>query len=217
MIPRKRGLYTYMTMPSMATGSNMGMRTGGPKVSYGKSQGGQTPFNMQQFTPEQMQLFQQMFGHLGPDSFLGRLAGGDESMFKEMEAPAWRQFQGLQGQTASRFSGGETGNPREVSSRRSSGFNNTMNQASSDFSQALQSQRMGLQNQAIQDLMGMSNQLLGQRPNMQGFMKKSPSFWQQLLAGLGGAAGQFSGGLGGQIGQGFFGNKNSNQQQGGMG
>ena len=200
-----------MTMPSMATGTNMGQRTGAPKVSYGKSKGGQTPFNMQQFTPEQMQLFQQMFGHLGPDSFLGRLAGGDQEMFKEMEAPAWQQFLGLQGQNASRFSGMGTG------SRRSSGFQNTMNQASSDFAQALQSQRMGLQNQAIKDLMGMSNQLLDQRPNMQGFMKKSPSFWQQLLAGLGGAGGQFLGGLGGGMGQGWFGGKNNNQQQGGMG
>jgi hypothetical protein len=48
---------------------------------------------MQQFTPEQMQLFQQLFGHLGPDSFLGQLASGSEEGFAEMEAPAWRDFQ----------------------------------------------------------------------------------------------------------------------------
>lgn len=194
-----------MTMPSTATGTNMGQRTGAPKVSYGKSKGGQTPFNMQQFTPEQMQLFQQMFGHLGPDSFLGRLAGGDQEMFKEMEAPAWQQFQGLQGQMGSRFSGMGTG------ARRSSGFQNTANQASSDFAQALQSQRLGLQNQAIKDLMGMSNQLLGQRPNMQGFMQDAPSAWQQILGSLMGIGGQFAGGLGGGLVGGLFGGNKQKQ------
>lgn len=186
-----------MTMPS-ATGARSRNPTGGPQVSYGKSRGGQTPFNMQQFTPEQMGLFQSLFGHLGPDSFLGRLASGDQEGFAEMEAPAWRDFQGLQGQLASRFSGA-AGDPRQLSARRSSGFQNTMNQAGSDFAQDLQSKRMGIQNQAIQDLLGMSNQLLNQRPYQQGFLQKSPSAWQQLLGALGGIGGQFAGGLGGNM------------------
>lgn len=191
-----------MTMPT-ATGARSRNPTGGPQVSYGKSRGGQRPFSMQQFTPEQMDLFKNMFAHLGPDSFLGRLASGDESMWKDIEAPAWKQFQGAQGQIASRFSGA-AGDPRQLSARGGSGFQNTMNQAGSDFAQALQSQRMGLQNQAIKDLLGMSNELLGQRPNQQGFMQKSPSAWQQILGSLLGATGQFAGGLGGGIGKGIF-------------
>ena len=113
---------------------------------------------MQQFTPEQMKLFQSMFGQLGPDSFLGKLASGDQSQFEQLEAPAWRQFQEAQGGLASRFSGAGMGG------RHSSGFQNAANQQSMDFASQLQSQRMGLQQQALQSLMGMSNQLLQQRP-----------------------------------------------------
>ena len=47
---------------------------------------------IQNFTPEQMELFQQMISNLGPDSFLSKIAGGDQSAFEEMEAPAHRQF-----------------------------------------------------------------------------------------------------------------------------
>ncbi len=84
---------------------------------------------LQNFTPEQMQLFQQMFGQVSPDSFTSRLAGGDEEMFNQLEAPALKQFSGLQGNLASRFSGMGMGG------RNSSGFQNTMNSAASDFAQ----------------------------------------------------------------------------------
>jgi len=43
---------------------------------------------LQNFTPEQQKLFSRSFGHLAPDSYLSRLAGGDEALFEEMEAPA---------------------------------------------------------------------------------------------------------------------------------
>jgi hypothetical protein len=152
------------------TGSASGQSMTGNVIPKGYRQG-----QLQQFSPEQMQLFQQLFGNLGPDSFLSRLAGGDQSMFEQMEAPAMQQFQGLQGQLASRFSGMGTG------ARRSSGFQNTANQATSDFAQQLQANRLGLQNQAIQDLMGLGNQLLNQRPYEQFLTKKQPSFWKQLL------------------------------------
>lgn len=154
-----------------ATGRSAGMMTG--DVLHGGLKAGQ----MQQFTPEQLQLFQSLFANVSPDSFTSRLARGDQGTFEQMEAPALRQFQGLQGQMASRFSGAGMGG------RRSSGFQNTMNQASSDFAQQLQSQRMGIQRQAMQDLMGMSNQLMGQRP-YERFAQKP--FWQELLGGAAG-------------------------------
>ena len=87
--------------------------TGKPKSLKGT---GAKSLTMQNFSPEQMQMFQQMFGRLGPDSFMGKLASGDQSQFEQMEAPAMRQFAGLQGNIASRFSGQGTG------ARRSSGF-----------------------------------------------------------------------------------------------
>jgi len=45
---------------------------------------------IQQFTPEQMNLFKTMFGNVGPDSYLGKLAGGDQATFDQMEKPALR-------------------------------------------------------------------------------------------------------------------------------
>lgn len=172
-----------------ATGRGAGMMTGGNVIPKGMQMG-----QVQQFTPEQMNLFQQLFSQVSPGSYLSKLAGGDQEAFNQLEAPALRQFQGLQGQLASRFSGAGMGG------RSSSGFQNTMNQASSDFAQQLQSQRMGIQRQAMQDLMGMSNQLLGQRPYEQFVTEKPKPWWQEMLAGLApgiaSGAASFGGGLG---------------------
>lgn len=158
---------------------------------------------LQQYTPEQMDLFRSLFSHVGPDSYLSRLAGGDEGLFAEMEEPALRQFSGIQGGLASRFSGMGMG------ARRSSGFQNTSTQAGADFASDLQSRRQELQRQAIKDLMGMSSDLLGQRPYEQFLYEKKKPFWQQLLGGalpvagaaIGGAFGGPAGAMvGGQVG-----------------
>lgn len=173
------------TNPTM---NNTGMKE---KIPSGYSKG-----SLQQFTPEQMGLFQQMFGHLGPDSFLSKLAGGDESTFGQIEAPALKQFSGLQGQIGSRFSGMGTGG------QKSSGFQNTMNSAAQDFAMQLQGQRQGLQQQALQNLMGFSNQLLGQKPQ-ENFLYEKPekkSGWGGALGALGGGAlGFFAGGPAGAL------------------
>lgn len=149
----------------------------------------------QQFTPEQMDLLQQMMGQLGPDSFLGKLAGGDEEMFNEMEAPALRQFSGLQGNIASRFSGMGMG------AGKSSGHMNTQNAAASDFAQQLQGNRMNLQNQALKDMMSYSQMLLGQEPYaLKERQQKESSGWGGLAGTLaGGAGGFFLGGPSGAL------------------
>lgn len=174
----------------------------GPAGSaIGKKMAGYDIAQMQQYTPEQMQLFQNLFSQVSPNSYLSRLAGGDESLLNQIEQPALRQFSGLQGNIASRFSGMGSG------ARRSSGFQNTMNQASSDFAQQLQAQRLGLQRQAMQDLMGMSEALLQQRPYEQFLVQPAQrqQLWQQLLGGglpiAGAALGGYFGGLpGAQLG-----------------
>jgi len=185
-------------MSSLIGSRGMGGSSGrmGSKIPSGYKEG-----RLQQFTPEQMQLFKQMFGQVGPDSYLSRLAGGDEEMFAQMEAPAMRQFGALQGNIASRFSGMGMGG------RRSSGFQNTMTQAGSDFAQDLAARRQQLQQGAIHDLMGLSNQLLGQRPYDRFLIEKQrgPSAGQALLGagltGLGTAAGAYFGGApGAQVG-----------------
>lgn len=144
----------------------------GNKVPSGYKAG-----RIQNFTPEQMQLFQSLFSNVSPESYLSKLAGGDEDTFNQIEAPAMRQFSSLQGNLASRFSGMGSG------ARRSSGFQNTMNQATSDFAQDLMSRRQALQQNAINDLMGLGNQLLGQRPYETNLVPKQKKWWQELLTG----------------------------------
>jgi len=134
---------------------------------------------LQQYTPEQMQLFQSMFSQVQPGSYLSRLAAGDEGIFNQIEAPAMSQFQGLLGQTNARFGTGGVGH----GFGRSSGFQNTLGQQSMDFAQQLASQRQGLQQRAIKDLMGMSGELLGQKPYEQFLAPKQKSFWKELLLG----------------------------------
>lgn len=135
---------------------------GGSKAPKGYAQG-----KMANYTPEQFNLLKQGMAEVDPNSFTYKLAHGDQRQFDEMEAPALKQFSGIQGQMASRFSGMGSG------ARKSSGFQNTMNQAGSDFAQQLQSNRMGLQKQAIQDLRGMTNDLLNQRPYENYLVKKA--------------------------------------------
>lgn len=143
---------------------------------------GYKQFSMQQFTPEQLQLFSQLFGLVGPESRLNKLAAGDEGAFAEMEAPALRQFGELQSGLASKFSGIGLG------SRRSSGFQNTMTSAAQDFASKLQAERLGLSQQALMDLMNISQMLMGQRPFEKGLVEKPKSFLHE--AGVQ-AAGEF--------------------------
>ena len=187
--------------------SNRSSRFGGFKgdiVPKGHNLG-----QLQQFDPNQMELYKQQFQTVGPESYLSRLAGGDQSAFEELEAPAMRQFGQLQAGTANRFSGLGSG------SQRSSGFQNQLSQDTTNFAERLQGNRLALRQQAIQDLSSMSNQLLGQRPYDR-FLAQTPQKQQKsspsggigglVGAGIGGLAGYlspFPGGLaaGAQIGQ----------------
>lgn len=189
-----------------------GSRGGGPQDRIPK---GYRAGQLHQFTPEQDQLFAEANKQAGPDSYLAKLAGGDPSMFEQMEAPAMRQFAQMQGQTASRFSGmGGTG------SRKSSGFQNYMGQQSSDFAQDLAGRRQQLQRQAIMDLSNMRNQLMGQRPDERFMIEKQQKQginWGGLAGGavgaiggfaLGGPGGALTGaGLGYNVGSGFSGSQ----------
>jgi hypothetical protein len=175
---------------------------------------------LQQFSPEAMDLYRSLFQHLGPESYLSQLAGGDQSFFDEIEAPAKAQFAGSLGNIASRFSQGG-GGPGALSSRRSSGFQNATTAAASNFAQQLQAQRQGLQRQAIDDLMRLSGTLLNQRPyETFAYEKPQKQGWGGLIgAGIGGIGGGLIGGpagaiggagLGYNIGSGFEGGKSAN-------
>lgn len=165
---------------------------------------------IQKYTPEATQQYQDLYGQVDKNSYTARLANGDQSMFEEIEAPAMRQFQALQGDVSSRFSGMGMG------ARRGSGFQNEMNQQTSNFAQDLQSKRSEMRRNAISDLMGMSKDLMDRNPYEVSMQKKEPSWWQKALGGgsgiVGGAAGAFFGGpagakmgydAGNQFGQAF--------------
>lgn len=174
-----------------SSGGNIQGRSAGG-FSGDKIPKGYKTYQMQNFDPQQMQTYQNQFQHVAPDSYLGKLAAGDQSLFEEIEAPAHRQFQEKIGGVSNRFSNAGMG------SRRSSGFQNATNQASSDFAMNLQAQRMGMRNQALQELMGYSNQLLGQKPYDR-FIQEKPQkegidWWGLGGSALGAAGGFFAGG-----------------------
>lgn len=167
--------------------------------------GGKNVERYQRYTPEQMELFQQQFGLLGPDSYTYRMAQGDPELMKQMERGALREFSGTMGNLASRFSGGGTGG------RHSSGFRLSQGMEARQLQEQLEAQRAGLRRQAINDLMGMSNTILGQDP-YETFLvepEQKTKWWQKGIKGLapavGGAIGSYFGNpaLGAQAGQAF--------------
>ena len=168
---------TSMTGNRGAAGmAQQGNATGGNIIPKGHKLG-----QIQQFTPEQMQLFQRMFSQVGPESYLSRLAGGEEGAFEQAEAPAWKMFGEAQGQLGSRFSQLA---PGAMSAQRGSGFKNAAGQLGSDFASDLASRRHSLQMGALDQMSNISNSLLGQRPYEQSLIQKATPFWQQLtLAG----------------------------------
>lgn len=158
-----------MPMPSGAYSSNQATR---PE----KTPSGYRQFSQNVYTPEQEATFAEARGLIDPDSFTSKLARGDQSAFAEMETPALQQFSALQGNMASRFSQMGQG------ATRSSGFQNTMSQAGQDFAGQLQSKRLELRNQAIKDMMGMTSEFLGYRPQEKGLVEKrqkKPKWWQE--------------------------------------
>lgn len=168
---------TSMTGNRGAAGlAQQGNAAGGNIIPKGYRQG-----QLQQFGPEQMQLFQRLFGSVSPDSYLARLAGGDESAFEQYEKPAWRALGEAQGQLGSRFS---QLSPGAMSAQRGSGFKNAASQQSMDFAERLAAQRHALQSSALSQMHELSSSLLNQRPNEQFLVQKQLPFWKQLLLNI---------------------------------
>ena len=184
---------------SMTT-SLMGSRgAAGNKIPRGYAAG-----RLQQFTPEQTSLFQSLFPYVSPGSKLAQQAAGSDEGFQPYEDYAKRQFQEQIGGLASRFSGMGLG------ARRGSGFQNIATQGASDFATQLAMKRKDFQREALQDLMELSQQLLGQRPQEQFLIKKQPKqpgFWSRLFSGAAPVAGAAIGGAVGGPGGAMLGSK----------
>ena len=172
---------------------------GKPSLSAPSSRNNKIPhgfkeYRINQYTPEQQSVFKDYASRLGPDSYLSRLAAGDEDLLEESEAPALRQFNALQGNIASRFSRAGLG------ARNSSAFRNQTSAAASNFAQDLQARRQDLMRNAYRDLAEMSNQFLNQRPYETGLAEKEqhrPSTASQFGTAALNAIGS--------LGSGFFG------------
>jgi hypothetical protein len=189
-----------MSMPSLSGNRKYSSAGSIPK--------GYAAGNIQQYNPQQMGLHNQQFGFLGPESQLYQQAQGNDAGFAQNEDYANRQFQEFSGQNASRFSG------QGMGARRGSGFQNQQTQGAQDFASSLARQRQGLQRQALNDLMGMSSTILGQRPEEQFLVKKDMPFWQQLgLGAVGGLTSAAGSAFGGGIGKLFGGGQQQQQQQ----
>lgn len=175
----------------------------GNKIPKGYSAG-----RLQQFTPEQLSLYQSLFPYVSPGSQLAQQAAGSDQGFAPHEDYARRQFQEATGELSSRFSGLGMG------ARKGSGFQNQLTQGAQDFASLLAQQRQGLQRQALLDLMGISGQLLGQQPYQNFLTRKEPKqsgFWSKLFgataplagAGIGALFGGLPGAsIGSQLGSG---------------
>lgn len=130
--------------------------------------------NVPNYSPEQMQIFSQLLGGLqggGLEKGLQRqqgLAGGDEEEFGRLEAPAYSAFQKGIGQLSSQFAG--------AGALNSSGFQNAASEQARLLGENLGSQRMGIQNNALDRLLGLSDKLLGAQPFQQ-FLEKKRTGW----------------------------------------
>jgi hypothetical protein len=205
-----RGPYSYGNNGTGFKNVTAGNQTGGSSLFGSKGYLPEKGFNQKisgtdyraasvpQFTREQSQLFKNLFNQVGPEGFLGQLASGNPELFQEMEQPDIERFNELLGGLSSRFSG-----MGDLGARKSSGFQNSATRAASDFAQALRSQRLGIQQQSLRDLLGLSESLLNQRPFEQFFLPqkvKQPGFWSNLFSGLAGGAAQTGTQLGGIYG-----------------
>lgn len=131
--------------------------------------------------------------------FMDLLSGSPES-YQKFEAPMMRQFnEQIVPGIAEKFTGAGGG-------QRSSAFTQALGGAGAGLQEQLAAMRGGLQQQGAQGLMsglqGLGSLGLGTRAFENVYEPKRPGFLQQLLGGLGGAAGT---GLGLSMGMGGLG------------
>lgn len=134
------------------------------------------------FSPEVMKLYNNLLSSLGtgPQQGLGyltKLASGDEDIFKQIEAPAYQALQQGMAQTAGRFSG--------VGGQDSSAFANALAGQQGQMSQNLAANRQQLQQQAIQQLLGYSQNLMNQKPYDYQLQEEGDMDWENLVKTFG--------------------------------
>ena len=138
------------------------------------------------FTKGQMGLFESLLGGAQPGAshglgYLSKLAAGDEESFAHLEQPALQNYEQALSKLGNRFA-----NTGFASS--SSPFQNAARGLGQDYANTLQSQRSQLQMDALTKLLGISQNLLGQRPYSIGVENQQPGGgWSDFGSKLGGA------------------------------
>jgi len=176
-------------------------------ASFNLSGTGYRQISAPRLSPQQQQLFSQVMGASGPGILgginrLSQMAQGSPEFFEQLEAPALRQYGQALGGIGARYSQLA---PGAMSAQRSSSFQNALTGSAADLAEQLQSQRLGLQQSAIQQLLRLYSSLLGRDLSNQFLVPKKQSGWGSLLGGSlpiigAGVGGYFGGGTGAAIG-----------------
>lgn len=128
------------------------------------------------FTPEMNNLFKKLLssfsGGAGQSAdFLSKIAGGDESTFNKLEAPAFTNFDKALGKLSGKFA--------QFGAGDSSAFQNAVAGQGSELAENLQANRSKMMMDAIQKLLGHSETLLGQKPFESQLIKDDQGFDMQ--------------------------------------
>ena len=139
---------------------------------------GYTQTQTPRMTPEMMKLYNNMLSSLGSGpqaglNYYSKLASGDEDIFKQIEAPAYQALQQGLAQTGNRFSG--------VGAQDSSAFANAQAGQVGQMAQNLAANRRSLQQNAIDKLLGYSQNLLNQNPCEYQLQEEGGMDWENLV------------------------------------
>jgi hypothetical protein len=142
---------------------------------------------------QQRGLYDELYGSVRPSlgpatSQLSQLAQGNQGIFDQLEAPAFRQFKE---QLMPRLAEQQTAR----GGGRSSGYLNRLQGATSNFAQDLQSQRMGLQQNALSQLLGLGQNLMNTQTEQPYLQKKTSTRLLESLAQLMGKGPEIAGGI----------------------
>lgn len=139
-----------------------------------------------------------------------RLAAGDESAYQGIQNRAFEDFNRSLGQIGSRYAGVGSG---QMSARNSSAFQNETTGAAGDLAARLQEQRMGIQKDALHELLGLSRDLMSNSPYEYGLMpqKKKRKWWETAIGAGSGIAGGIAGGMFGGLPGAAFGSQVGSQ------
>lgn len=131
-------------------------------MNYQSAPSGYEIGTVQKFTPQMMEIFSKLLSSISGGDLqsgierLSSIARGDDSAFADMEKHYYSKLEQALGQTASKFS--------QYGARRSSAFEQASSQAAQNVAQEIGQNRANMSQQALQSLMGLGTNLLGQQP-----------------------------------------------------